>query len=47
MSIHGIDELLEANDVDPNQTVETDSGPRTAREIAEAYLMAAFDEIED
>lgn len=42
-----IEAALRANDIDPDSTVTTDSGTRTAYEIAEAHLMAAMDEIEE
>lgn len=46
MRIKGIENLLKANNIDPNETVENDNGIRTAYEIVEAHLMAAMDEIE-
>tara|TARA_B100000614_G_scaffold262909_1_gene300669 strand:+ start:170231 stop:170389 length:159 start_codon:yes stop_codon:yes gene_type:complete len=42
-----IEATLRANDIDPDEAIQTDSGTRTAYEIAEAHLMAAMDEIEE
>lgn len=40
-------EVLKAYGIDPDQTVQTDNGPRSAFDILEAHVMAAMDEIEE
>ena len=40
-------EVLRANGIDPDQVVNTDSGPRTAFDVMEANVMAGMDEIEE
>lgn len=39
--------VLVAHEVDPDQVVTTDSGPRTAYDVMEAHVMAGMDEIEE
>ena len=39
--------VLVAHEIDPDQVVTTDSGPRTAFDVMEAHVMAGMDEIED
>ena len=39
--------VLVAHEIDPDQVVTTDSGPRTAFDVLEAHVMAGMDEIED
>ena len=39
--------VLQAFGIDPDQTIETDTGTRTAFEILEAHVLAAIDEIEE
>ena len=50
MSVKGrehLEAMLRANDLDPDEVVETESGQRKVYEIAEAHMMAAMDEIEE
>ena len=39
--------VLVAHEIDPDQVVTTDSGPRTAYDVMEAHVMAGMDEIEE
>ena len=39
--------VLVAHEIDPDQVVTTDSGPRTAFDVLEAHVMAGMDEIEE
>ena len=40
-------EVLKAHEIDPDMTVDTDSGPRTAYDVMEAHIMAGVDEIDE
>jgi hypothetical protein len=39
--------VLRAYGIDPEQVVNTDTGPRTAFQVLEAHVMAGIDEIEE
>lgn len=41
-----ISAVLQAYGIDPDSSVKTDNGTRTAFDILEAYVMLAMDEIE-
>ena len=47
MSIKGLDEFLAANDIDPDEVVDTPAGYRTQRKLIEAYVMDVLDKIEE
>lgn len=39
--------ILQANEIDPDSAVKTDTGPRRAFDVMEAHVMAGLDEIEE
>lgn len=46
MNIKGIEELLEANGLDPNQSIKIDGRVTNIFTHVEAHLMGAFDDVE-
>ena len=47
MSIKGIVELLKANNLDPDETIEIDGRTTSIFIFTEAHIMGVFDQIEE